>query len=430
MARLFAAFNGPRFWVLFANLVTRGVGFATSFIIARISGAQALGEYSALVNTAATVIAPFLQVVGNNSTVLAVHACREGGVTVGRVAVANLLLAAVLAVASFPVFLILQNLALGGAKADESHLWLGLTAAGSVVVGQLCGAVLLGCCYGTGQFAGSSRVSIGVSLTVVVLVLPVVLLWGLAGAYATLAFASVAPPLALAYSMFRGEQRSGRMVFGNQDALRNAITQFRASLPSVAATAVSAAVYWLCTIYFVQRSFGIEGVGLVAVAAQWLTVMLLAATSWGGVSLKILTEAVASGDPSAVQKATFGLLEKNLAVTLAASFIVVLGAGWIGKSYGLGDSGLDLLLRLNAGCAVVGACNIIFERLLWAINRQSAWFAFSAAGFLVQVAITAFFIEAGLFVVVAGSLVGSMVLLLCCFLGLNRFLCGVLKAPA
>jgi O-antigen/teichoic acid export membrane protein len=429
LRHLVGAINTPRFLVLIANGVTRASGFTTSLLLARFSGAHKLGEYSILLNTAVSVMQPFVQVMSNNSTLLAVNAHRRDAPTVRRVALADLLLAVVLSIVSLLLFLPLERLALNSTHSGEYPAWLGFITASSVIAGQLCGAVLMGTYYGIGRFAESALVSVSVSIAVVVLAAPAILLWGLAGAYAALILASIAPPLALAYGMFRGYSLAVPHVLVDKDAVRTAVTQFQASLPSVAITAVGAAVSWVCTIYLVQRSFGIEGIGLVALGMQWLSLMMLVEGSWGGVSLKILAEAVNSEIPLAVRKATLGLLQQNVIVTLAVASIVVIGADWIASWYGLGSRDLKLLIRLNAGCAIVVTCNNIFQRLFLCLNRQKLWFLISSVRLLIQLAITVTFINSGLFVVVLGVLAGAIVQMFFCTLVFNRIVSEALGVP-
>ncbi len=69
--------------MLFASLSTRGAGFLISLLIARLAGASALGVYSALVNTVASVTTPFTQVLTNNATLLGAEGARSGGGGIG-----------------------------------------------------------------------------------------------------------------------------------------------------------------------------------------------------------------------------------------------------------------------------------------------------------------------------------------------------------
>jgi hypothetical protein len=274
----------------------------------------------------------------------------------------------------------------------------------------------------------SALVAVAVSVTVVSLAVPAVLLWGLAGAFATLMLASVLPPMALARGLMRSGPVADPELLVDRDAVRAAFKQFHVSVPSITTTAVEAAVHWVCTVYLVRRAFGIEGVGLVAVAMQWWVLMSLAESSWSGVSIKSLAEAVGSQDPLAVRTATFRLLKRHLTVTLAVSAVVLTAAGGIADFYGLGSSGLETLIRLSAGCAVVSAGNKIFEGLLLCLHRQTTWFVFSVVRLSIQLSITVAFIETGLFVVVVGVLAGAIVQMLFCAVSFNRILAGALAA--
>ena len=423
MQRFLNLFHGPRFWMLFASVVTRGAGFVTSFIIARLVGGGALGVYSSVVNTASTVVSPFLQVVANNATIMAVSAHSQSEETVVRFARANILMAAILSLVSFAAFYSLYSMALSGSSTQEVTMWLLLAAAASVIVAQVCGAVVQGFYNGTGHFVAAARVFAVVSALVVLAAFPVVYFWGLTGALGLLVAASVMPLLLLGLEMLRG--RGGIPECTLKDAFRQVNNRLQASMPTVGATMVNAIVSWLCSIYFVQHTFGMVGVGTVAVATQWLTLLLMPATSWSGMTIKILSEFAAKRDKDELRRTVHSLVFKNVMVTFGLGAVIALASGLIAKAYGLHEGGIVELLCVNALCAVVASVNNVYERLLFCLNRQATWFVFSSLAFLVQIAVTVMWINNGLVVVSLGMLAGGIFLLVICLASLNRLLASM-----
>jgi len=199
-------------------------------------------------------------------------------------------------------------------------------------------------------------------------------------------------------------------------------SRFFRALPSIAAIIVNNGVNWVCTIFFVQSIFGTVGVGVVAVAAQWLNLMLIPATSWGGVSLKVLTDAIASGNEKTVWHTSVGLMRKNFLVTIALAGSIALASGLIARAYGLSDTDVALLICVNALCAIVAAINNVFERFLLALDRQGWWLFFSLISFSAQMAVTVLFIAKGLWIVPVGVLVASITLCLLSYFGVSRAL--------
>lgn len=401
--------NPSRSWVLVANIAARGTGFLMTFLISRFLGAHSLGEYSSLMSTVSSAIQPFAQATSNNS-ILLVHRVDDDAASVRSTTIAGLFVTITLSAISLLIFLVLRRLA-GTEEGPDS--WLDDAAGATFVIGQLAGAVLLGAFYGTGKFVEAAKVSTVASLSTIVMAPLAIVAFGLPGAYVMVAFSALVSPCALAYRLFSGSR--ALKAFRTADFIPVA-RQFLTNLPSVARAGVATASFWLCTVFFVQQSFGVEGVGEVAVAVQWLTFILLATSSWHGLTLKALAEAASNRDIDILTAAMFSLLKRNLLITLVGALSVAAAADIIANAYGLGHTQLALLLRLNCCIALIAACNETFEQLMLCLNLQSWWFLSSLAGFSVQIGITAAFIGSGLPTVMWASLAGATVLLLCCII--------------
>jgi len=413
--------------MFFASLSTRGAGFLTSLLIARLAGASALGTYSALVNTAASVSIPFAQVLTNNSTIMGAESSRSGGDDYQLKARASFLLALLLSAFSATALFLLYKLTLDGEASLSPFL---LVVGIFVVIAQVLGAVSLGFLYGAGEFMLASRISFLVALVVCLAAYPAIQNYGLNGALCLLLLASLFPPVLMGIRVLTRDCSFGDATESSSVAWRQVKSQFVRSLPSVAATTVNNGANWICTIYLVQSVYGAAGVGVVAVAAQWLNLMLIPATSWGGVSLKALSDAIASGDEKTAWRASSGLMRKNLLVTLALAGLIALASGLIARTYGLSDTEVALLICVNATCALVASVNNVFERFLLALDRQAWWLFFSLASVSVQMVLTWLFIAKGLWVVAGGVLVAGIALLILSYVGVCRSLPLQMKEQA
>ncbi|MEC5384396.1 hypothetical protein VVD49_01605 [Uliginosibacterium sp. H3] len=393
-------------------------------MLARLAGAHWLGAYTAVLNTAAAVTSPVSQVLANNATLTAAHAHREGLSQFRAHAKGHLLLGTILSLLACMLFAWLQWDVIGGGSRVTWGLML--VAGCCVASGQVIAGIVQGFYQGAGRFLTAARVTAAVAVSTGVLVLPAVWLGGVHGALMVAAIVAIVPGFLLWGGIFRGSgwnEAGGLPLVKKLEApLPEALRRLWRACPSVGATGVNAAVNWLCTIYLVQQGHGLTGVGVVAVATQWSTLLLMPATSWGGLTLKALTDSVASGRPAEVRETIWRQILKNVRVTAIMALVLTLVSGLIAKAYGLADSDLGLLLCVNAAAATVAAANNVFERLLVCLDAQSMWFVYSLMAFAAQLAITAIFIHRGLVFVAVGVLLAGVLQGLLCSMSLRSLL--------
>ena len=394
--------------MLFASLATRGAGFITSLLISRLAGASALGVYSTLVNTAAAVATPFAQVLANNSTILSADRVVARGAYHAHAGFSFVL---ALLLSAFSI-LILWGLYVFTLDSSAAQFSVFMLVGGGVVAGQIVGGVGLGFLYGAGEFSFVAKVTTFVAVVICALVYPVVLYYGLHGAFALLFVGSIFPPVLMAIKVRSTNREPFVYQANDQHAWRVVGLYFARAWPSVVAMAVSGGVNWLCTIYLVHSTYGSSGVGVVAVAGQWLNLMLLPATSWGGVALKNISDVIASGSEEVVWAELLGLIRKNMLTTFALAGSIGLASGFIAEIYGLGGTDVAWLILINAACAIVCSVNNIFERLLLALNRQGLWLGLSLISVFVQTGITYAFIAKGLWVSGLAVLISCSILCL------------------
>lgn len=429
LVRVLAALRGPRFWTLFSTLCARGVGFVTSFALARLAGAQWLGAYSAVLNTASAVTSPFAQVLANNATLAAAHAHRVGPVSFRSHAKGHLLLGAGL---SLPACFLLAWLLRSTRGEASSGVWEMMLVTGwCVAAGQVLAGVILGFYQGAGHFLAAARVTAVVAACMGVVAIPAVWFGGVGGALLIASVVALLPALLLGVGLFwfrdwkAGEASPPTLQRGGRKPLHEALWRLWRALPSVGAMAINAAVNWACTIYLVRSGHGLAGVGVVAVAIQWSTLLLMPATSWGGLTLKALTDSVAAGSRVQVREVVRRQIVKNVMTTGVMALVLGLGSGLIARAYGLRETDLWLLLCVNAVAATVASANNVFERLLLCLDAQQRWLAQSVVAFGVQVAFTASLIHLGLVVVPLGVLLAGITQALLCMFSLNSLLLKV-----
>jgi len=408
-----------RSWMLLASLATRGTGFLISLLIARLVGASALGSYSALVNTASAVATPFSGVLGNNSTLFGAEDSRSGATNSRVHARASLVLALVLSALSAAALILLYMFALEG-EASPSLMLLG--AGVSVVIGQVVGAVCLGFLYGAGKFKLASQISVLVAAAVCLGAYPAIQHFGFHGAIVLLLIVSLLPPMVMAAGVIAKSSAMPGASDLQPEFFRKVGLRFVRAWPSIAAGVASNGVNWVCTIYLVHSVFGTAGVGVVAVATQWLNLMLLPATSWGGVALRTLSDAIASGNEKTAWRASAGLIRNNFVVTLTLAGSIALASVPIAQLYSLTSSDVALLICINAASALVAAITNVFERFLLALDHQAWWMIFSLVSLFVQTSVTLLFIAYGIWVVALGAFVASIILCLLSYMGVSKAL--------
>lgn len=394
-------------------LLMRGSGFLASFMVARWVGPSALGVYSATVNTAGAVVQPVLGAVSNGSTLSAGASVRDLGLRrllkayLGWIGLALLVLTLVL-YQSMKVSDLLDPGAHPGLQLSSVLL---IMAGAAVMGGTLLTAAASGLLAGAGQFLPLAKVLSVAAALLMLLSYPAVAWGGLNGALVLAAFTACLPAL-LAVGLVH---RLGRELPGSQQpdgsAWRESRRHLVASSPSVVAWSLNSAVNWACTIYLVQASYGAEGVAVVAVGTQWLTLMLMPVTSWGAMVLKELLVAREARDHRPVGwRVVSRLVWRNLAVTAVVTIVVGVLAGLIARAYGLKAQGLQVILWVNTLSALTAAITNVLERLFVCEERQVDWMVISALGLAVQLAVTWAVIDLGLWVVPAGAVLANVVI--------------------
>lgn len=383
--------HGDRGWSLAAAFANRLAGFITSFILARFAGTSVLGGYTAVANTASAVVSPVLFSITNGATV----DVRRPDARPPAVFLAHGLLAAAIALPCGIGFLVLAW------RLDASeHLFaaLAVTAGLVAVTSQLVTGAYQGVLYGAGEFRGAALAAMSVAVVGLAAAIPAVLAWGLRGALLVMIGTSLLLPIALS-RFARGPRGPGELA----ESFGHARSQLLRSLPSIGATSIAALASWLTSVYIVEDRFGSAGLGVIAIGTQWLTLSVLAVTSWGGVLVRAL---VVARDAGTFGREIRAQVAKNVAITSLASLALLLGADLIATLYHATATPVASVLRVNAATAIVMSINNVAERALYCSNRQRGWLISSSLGAVVTVVMAALLVARGIVYVPVAMLCG------------------------
>lgn len=415
IARLRPMFSGPHAWLVLGLLLSRATGFLIGLVLARSAGASALGLYSTVMNTAAPLVSPISHAMINNNTLMASEQRDSGLRSLWRAQLAITLIA--LAV-TLPLFAWLFGRAVGHDMLEAAQWGWALVGAGSVVLSQLGTPMVAALLHGEGRFRAAGQWSVLTGAVGLAAVVPVVWAFGLAGALGLAAASAMLGWLLLSADVLRRHRREPAAA-----PVRGPIlARLRTALPAITGMGLNGGVNWLCTIYLVHAHWRAEGVGVLGVGLQWSTLILIPATSWGGMTLSLIGQAHRSGDRAVLTDALRRQLLRNGSATLVAALAVVAGAGLLADLYRLQGRGLPLVLCAFAAAAFVGSLNNVFERLWWAAGRQRSWFAWQCVAFVMQIGTTLWLLPHHVAFAGLGVLVAGLTLSLCSLLGLRAHL--------
>lgn len=411
IGRFGALWGNARLWLVLGALLARGVGFIASFVIGRLAGASALGMYSAAVNTSGSVSLAGVGVLANATTV---HAGEAGS----SFSLRRLLLAYLgwIALALAVMLPVLHAALKAAGMFDQARglavapVWLFAVSA-AVIFGTLVTTAVTGLLTGAGVHLANARVQSFTALLLMALAAPVVYWGGLKGALFFAAVTACLPAsLALALAWHRGAatfigDSQGRSAWAVSGA------HLRASAPNAVALLSTAWVAWLCTIYLTQHAHGVAGVAAVAVANQWLTIMLMPATSWGGVLIKELMAHHRHGSRAVDWRVVGRMARHNLLVTGGIAVVVAMAADLIAHAYGLVGLSLREMIWINASAAALATVLAVPERVLVCQGRQGVWLCVSWVGLAFQWGVVWCFVGHALWVVPLAALVMQAVML-------------------
>lgn len=418
-----ALWHSPRVWTMLSALLTRGVGFIASFSLAREAGAEALSLYIALVITGAAVVSPFAQVFLNASTMAAARA--QTGTWLSQFVLRNLLLGFGVAVPLLVVFAYLhwQVAAFSAHQLHVPLMWLGAVGC-SVVLAPLWQAVLIGAMNGSGWQTSCAKVTALTAAVVMPFSYPAAHVAGVKGAWVVLLLSVWLPLLVLWLLWLRRRQQ---VVTDWQSSTHQTLSSpwrqswlyFWDGLPNAGALLLGGLVTWWCSVHLPQKVWGAQGLAILSINNQWLTLILLPATSWGSVALAEMARAHAThvGAPNAWALIRRWLM-RNALVTGAVALGVLALAPVLESAYRIEGQGFTALLLVSAASAMLSAAYAVFERALICWGRQHYLLLIAALAAVAQVVMTQAMVDQSLLYVQWAVLLGASLMLVCGCLGL------------
>lgn len=396
----------PELWLLGTSLLARLLGFVASLLVSRVLGVASLGVYSSVLITAVSPTTPMSAVMANNATMLAARV--KGRHQMRGLLAPHLVGAvgcAVVALAGSAVMLWWSGLG-QTALLPAWALWAGVVG---LVFGQLLTQIATGLCHGLDRSRTASAVTAAVTLVALLSIGPVLWWLGLEGVILQAMLVMLLPGVLLTMWLRWGyaqpdDSESAPVAAGQVGGL------FWKALPNMGATVVNNATNWMCCVLLVRQFHGEVGLGLVAIGLQWMALMLLPTTSWGGRVMRALTLAHEHG-PAALKHEAVRQARRCAGVSAAAGGVVVVVAPWISDLY-RADSGVlfDLFL-INAVAATLAGANFVFERVYFCLGNQRPWLRISLVAYAAQLGLTWCWIPHSVLAVALGNLLAIAVVL-------------------
>jgi hypothetical protein len=405
--------GSPRLWATLSTMSNRGVGFIVSLSISRLLDTQSLALYISTVIAASTVVAPLVQMLFNAGTVGGASAAPRKWLRAFLayekrvVCLATPLLMLLLGAMQWSIAAPLSR------EVGVSTWWLvlvGFSAIGS----QLFVGAMSGLLNGMNCQLSTYRLQAFVSMATILLSFPAVWIGGMTGAWLVLIGNSWMPVLLLFVMVRRNlgstdGEPGGRQVergLDLPDPRAEALRQIRLCLPNVIGLAASGVAVWFCTIKLVSVHHGASGVATVAVANQWLTLILVPVSSWAGVQLRELVGLrLQSSSRYALRCLMKRLLMRNLLTTGALAAGLLVAAPILEVVYRMQGKGLADLLGISALVALMFTIYGVLESALIAWERQWLLMRMMFVGLAMQTLVTLLFIDHSVMVAQLGTLV-------------------------
>ncbi|TXI98704.1 MAG: hypothetical protein E6Q31_08560 [Aquabacterium sp.] len=395
--------------LVLANLASRAFGFLVSLLLARMAGVQVLGAYSSLQISSSAPTSPMSLPLANSATIIAsAHAPGLGLLGVLRAYIPVLWPASLLALFGGALLVWLGHGA--GSGASVLTLRASLLTVVVLAVAQLWSQVLQGLFHGAGRSLECAQAIAGTMVTAIVLCGPVVLWFGIQGALVLAVWAAAGPAVWLCWRL-RLDGSGLTLPASHQQVSEDVWRQVRISLPSVVSTVIRNGTSWFCCIYLARLHFGEGGVGLVTIGLQWMMLMQLPVSSWGGRMVSEMAEAQREGQ-TALRGAQRHWLRKSGWVTAVVSAGVLVCTPALAWLYRLDTAALWWLLLINSVGSCLAALAYVQERIAFCIREQRAWMLLSLGADVVQLLMTLMWASVSVYVIPLGSVVSSALLLL------------------
>ena len=180
-------------------------------------------------------------------------------------------------------------------------------------------------------------------------------------------------------------------------------------MPQAGALMAANLAGWFCSIYLVQEMLGVQTMAVLAVANQWLTLILMPATSWSGLILKEMADlSLTTEGRRQMTGKVRDVMIRNVSVTLLLAVAVVLGSPWLASAYRLDGLGLTTVIAVSAMAALVMSAALVMQNTMITLNKQWEWMACTCVGLLAQLLFTWLCVRHGAWTVQMGLMISAL----------------------
>jgi O-antigen/teichoic acid export membrane protein len=390
-------------WAFVGAFVARALGLASSIVVARVLGREALGEFGIIQNT----VDMFQLFAGFGLGLTATKYVAQYRVSdpprAGRVMILSGLVVACSA-AVVAITLVIAGPWVAANTLAAPHL-TGVLRIGAITLflGALNGAQL-GALGGFEAFRTRTLVSTLSGLATPILVVAGAssrgvsgAVWGIAG---SAAFAWFVNHVAVRYEA----RRAGvPLVFGLKAEDWKMLWHF--SFPALLASMMVTPVDWACAAMLVNQPHGYSEMGIFRVVTQWFGVVIFLPRVAGGVFLPVLSERIGAGDMRSVVRIFRVLVGATAAVATPLVCILSFASPWIMAMYGPGFAAGWTALVLGLATSLIVSLQGPIGHLIAASGRMWLGFVMNTAWAIVYLVATLLLVRFG-----ANGLAGARLL--------------------
>jgi O-antigen/teichoic acid export membrane protein len=323
---------GGTFWALLGAFFTRIVGIASSVIVARVLGREALGEFGIIQNTVDTfqLFAGFG--LGLTATKYVAAFRIKDPARAGRVIVLSGFVAAASATVVASVLLLFAPWIAANTLAAPQLAGVLRVGAITLFLGALNGAQT-GTLAGFEAFRTRAIVGLGTGLLTPVFVVLGASRGGVHGAVWGIA-ASAGAAWLINHVAVRYEARRAGVPFTLGFDAEDWAMLWHFSVPALLASLMVTPVDWICATLLVNQPSGYSEMGVFRVTAQWFGVVIFLPRIASLVFLPILSERIGAGDIESSAATFRALVGASSLATLPVVVPLAIASPWIMAMYG------------------------------------------------------------------------------------------------
>ena len=231
----------------------------------------------------------------------------------------------------------------------------------------------------------------------------------------------------LCFIAVRGEAKRACIPLTYRGCLREWPTLVQFSLPAAMSSLMVIPANWVCNAFLVRQPGGLVQMGIMNVANQWRTSILLIPDMAGRAVLPMLAHTHGNGDAHAYRRTLKLSLKLNLAIASVVALAIAVVAPWIMAVYGREFTGSHRVLQIVAVAAIVVAGNNVIGQSI--SSRGKMWIGLCFNLMWAAVQVVASWLLAGRYGAV-GLAVAILIAYLCHTIWQSIYLRHLLKSTA